>query len=112
MTRLHTFLFLIAPAGLLTGCATPPLVLDRTHPASTDAPEAATAPARPTLHADENTQRTRALLKQREQQAAAAESEPPADQTNLNPSAPKPANAPAPASTPAPKMKMPGHENH
>ena len=103
---------LFAAATLIAGCATPPLVLDRTHPASIDAPEAATAPARPTLHADANTRRTRELFAQRARQAEAAESEPPADQTNLNPNAPKAANAPAPASTPAPKMKMPGHENH
>ena len=99
MTRLHTFLFLIAPAGLLTGCATPPLVLDRTHPASTDAPEAATAPARPTLRADANTRRTRELFAQREQQAKAAESESPADQTRINPNTAKP-------------QKSEGHENH
>ena len=109
MTQLH--LFLLASAGLLAGCSTPPLVLDRTHPASTDAPESATAPARSTLRADENTQRTRELFKQREAQAKAAESEAPADQTYINPNAPKPAGTAAPAA-PAKPMKMEGHENH
>ena len=106
MTRPNITLLLLTSAGLLTSCSTPRLILDRTHPASVDAPEASTAPARSTLHADENTQRTRELLEQRERQAKAAEDEAPADQTQINPNAPKPANAPSP------KMKMPGHEHH
>ena len=97
---------LFAAATLLAGCATPPLVIGPTHPASIDAPEATAPPARTALRADANTRRTRELFAQRAQQAEAAESEAPADQTNLNP------NAPKAASTPAPKMKMPGHENH
>ena len=110
MPRPNITLSLLASAGLLTSCSTPRLVLDRTHPASVDAPEASTAPARSTLQADENTQRTRDLLKQRERQAKAAEAEPPADQTYINPNAPKPAGDAAPAAPPKP-MKMPGHEN-
>lgn len=111
MTRPNIRHFLLATAALLAGCSAPPLVLDRTHPASVAAPEASTAPARATLDADENTQHTRELLKQREQQAKAAEAEPPADQTYINPNTPKPAGEVAP-STPAKPMKMPGHENH
>ena len=111
MARLHTTLFLFAAASVLAGCSTPPLVLDRTHPASVDAPEASTAPARSTLRADEKTRLTRELLKQREQQAKAAEAEPPVDQTYINPNAPKPAGDAAPAA-PAKPAKMPGHENH
>ncbi len=104
--------FPLALIALLAGCATPPLVIGPTHPASLDALEAAAPPARAALRADANTRRTRELLAQRARQAEAAESEPPADQTHLNPNAPQAATAPAPASTPAPKMKMPGHENH
>ncbi len=106
------FYFPLALIALLAGCATPPLVIGPRHPASTDAPESAAPPARGALRADANTRRTRELFAQRAQQAEAAETEPPADQTHLNPNAPKAANAPAPAGTPAPKMKMPGHENH
>jgi len=66
---------LFATAVLLAGCATtPPPQITAANPASTDAPEAATKTARSSLQADEATQRTRELLKQREEQATAAES--------------------------------------
>jgi len=80
----------LAVAALLAGCAAPPLVIDSKHPASADAPESFTPPARPTLRADAATRTTRELLRQREQQSKAAESEPPADQTHIDPNAAKP----------------------
>jgi hypothetical protein len=74
MIRLPT---LFATAAILAGCATPPPpLLTAANPASTDAPEAATKPARSSLRADEATRRTRELLKQREEQATDAESTP------------------------------------
>ncbi|HZJ16719.1 MAG TPA: hypothetical protein VFD27_16825 [Chthoniobacteraceae bacterium] len=76
MARPFHHLLLTGTLGLLAGCATPPLILDSSHPASMDAPEAATKPARSSLRSDEATRRTRELLKQREEQATAAESTP------------------------------------
>ncbi|MDB6171950.1 MAG: hypothetical protein JWL59_1261 [Chthoniobacteraceae bacterium] len=73
-------LFLIPPLLTLTaGCATQPLILNASHPASPSAPEAPMA--RSTLRADANTVHTHALLAERERQAKAAESE--AAQTNF-----------------------------
>ncbi|MEA3208607.1 MAG: hypothetical protein QOE70_1664 [Chthoniobacter sp.] len=95
-------LLLISSAfGLLAGCATQPLVIDAAHPASAAAPEAVASAARSNLAPDTDTRRTRELLARRELQAKAAEDEAPADQTQINPSAPKPATPPA--STSAPK---------
>ncbi len=76
MLRPFHYLVLTGAVGLFAGCSTPALVLDSSHPASTNAPEASTGPARSSLRADEPTRRTRELLKQREEQAAAAESAP------------------------------------
>jgi len=87
MARLIHHLLMAGALGLLAGCSTPAFVLDSSHPASTDAPEAAMKPARKSLGDDEPTRRTRELLKQREEQATAAES------------------------TPKPPTKQ-GHENH
>jgi hypothetical protein len=72
--RFHHFI-LFAAFGFFAGCSTPALVLDSSHPASADAPEANVEPPRSSLRADEATRRTRELLQQRERQAAAAESE-------------------------------------
>ena len=69
-------LLLTGALGLFAGCSAPALVLDSSHPASMDALEAAAKPVRSSLRADEATRHTRELLKQREQQATAAESEP------------------------------------
>jgi hypothetical protein len=55
---------LLAVAVLLAGCATAPLrPFPSTHPASPEAPEAATPPVRPNLSADEATRATGDLLK-------------------------------------------------
>ena len=76
MTRPIHPLLLIGALGFFAGCSTPALFLDPGHPASTDAPEAATKPARSSLRADEATQRTHELLRQRDTQADAAEPAP------------------------------------
>lgn len=104
-----TSLVAVSAASLLIGCATKPLVFDGSHPASAAAPEAFSPPARSTLRPDENTRRTRELLTYREQEAKAAEAEPPADETHINLSAP--AAAPSPASGAGPTHKH-HHEHH
>jgi len=103
MTFLNPLILALAAASFVTGCATQPLALDASHPASVGAPEAATAPARSTLRADADTRRTRELLAQREREAKDAESETPVD--DLKPSPNVPRTAPGP-------MKGKGHENH
>lgn len=96
------FLFLVAVG--LAGCATPPLVLDASHPASIEASEASSSPARYTLRPDANTLRTRELLAQRAQEAKDAEAETPVDTANPSPSAGRTA--------PGPMKGKDGHEHH
>jgi hypothetical protein len=73
----HPFhhLLLTAAVGFVAGCSTPAFVVDSSHPASPDAPEETARPFHSSLHTDEPTRHTRELFKQREEQAAAAESE-------------------------------------
>jgi hypothetical protein len=66
----------------VVGCTTLPLV-DRLHPANTEAPESLERPLHGLLTDDEHTQRTRELLARRDAQTRAAESESPTDQTNI-----------------------------
>lgn len=99
-----TPLLLLAIAGLVVGCATEPLTIDSSHPASVDAAAALAPPARPTLAADANTRRTRELLAQREQQAGESESEIPVDEVSPSPTAPR--------TSPGPMQGMEGHEHH
>jgi len=96
----HPFLPALGAAGLLLGCSAAPLVLDSTHPASVDAPEASSKPIPDSLRPDAATQRTQSLLAERERQARADESAAPTDQTNLAPNAvssapPSPGGAPS-----------------
>ena len=78
-----------------------PLVIDSTHPASIDAPEASSKPIPNSLSPDAATQRTQALLAERQRQAEAEESATPANQSDLTPKAP-PSTAPSPNGTPSP----------
>jgi hypothetical protein len=94
---LRCLILSILSAILLPACSTAPLLLDATHPASVDAPEASATPARRMLGIDERTARTRKLLAERRRQAEAAESEQPADTANLKPAAP---------------VRKEGHEHH
>jgi hypothetical protein len=96
-------------ASVLAGCATPALVLDESHPASVTAPEGFSRAKRSTLRADENSRRTRELLAHREQQAEAAEAEPPAPETEINLSVPSPEGRP---SSGARTSAKPEHEHH
>ncbi len=110
MTKARLFLFTASSAGLVAGCSVPPLAINARHPASPSAPEASMTPARSILRSDVNTRRTRELLAQREQQAKAAESETPVDDTNASLNAPH--TSPGPTKG-MPEMKgMEGHENH
>jgi hypothetical protein len=71
---------------ILVACSSAPLApIDRTHPASADAPNALGLPLAPSLNSDAITQHTHQLLAQREAQTRAAQDEKPADQTNLAP---------------------------
>jgi hypothetical protein len=72
---------------LLLGCSTAPLVIDSTHPASVDAPEASEKPIPNSLGPDAATQRTQSLLAERQRQARAEESAAPEDLTDLTPKA-------------------------
>lgn len=104
--------FLAFTAGiLLAGCATHPLVLNAGHPASTNAPEAATPPARSTLRADANTARTGELLAMRDRQATAAEAETPAGQPNPPTTAPDPMKGMDMKGTKGTDMKGMKHDN-
>jgi hypothetical protein len=82
---------------LFGACSTSNIApVDRTHPASTEAPESHSRPLRPMLGGDTATQRTRELLAKRAAEQGAAESETPGDQTNIAP----------------PTSKPSGHEHH
>jgi hypothetical protein len=100
----HPTHFLILVAVALAGCVTQPLVLDASHPASIEASEASSPPARATLRPDADTLRTRELLAQRAQEAKDAEAEAPVDTLNPSPSAPRTA--------PGPLKGKDGHEHH
>ena len=111
MTRLHTFLFLLASAGLLAGCATasrPPLTA--ADPASPDAREGARTAAHSSLRADELTQKTRAQL------SAAASAQKEWDEHGPVSGTPADESAPAkPNAMPGmdhDKMKGMNHDNH
>jgi hypothetical protein len=93
------FLHALGIASLMAGCSTAPLVIDSTHPASIDAPEASSKRIPNSLAPDTATRRTQTLLAERERQAKAAESAAPADQSDLTTNAPP--SASAPSSTPS-----------
>jgi hypothetical protein len=83
---------------LLGGCAatSPIAVIDQEHPASSRALEAAPARHRNTLEADAATQKTHALIAQRQEEAEGASSEQPTQPAQM-----------------APKTKpAAGHEHH
>jgi hypothetical protein len=82
------FLPALSLAFCLIGCSTQPLVIDSTHPASADAPEASSKPIPNSLSPDAATRRTQALLAERQRQAEADQSAPPADQSDLTPKPP------------------------
>ena len=77
----------LGAACLLLGCSTAPLVIDSTHPASVDAPEASAKPIPNSLRPDAATERTQTLLAERQRQAQAEESAAPVDQSDLTPKA-------------------------
>ena len=77
----------LGAACLLLGCSTAPLVIDSTHPASADAPEASATPIPNSLRPDAATERTQTLLAERQRQAQAEESAAPVDQSDLTPKA-------------------------
>lgn len=70
---------LLAAACLLTACASTPLIIDSSHPASADARPSQAQSFRNPLGPDATTQRTQSLLAQREKEARAAEAERPAN---------------------------------
>jgi hypothetical protein len=76
----------LSMAVFLMGCSSAPLVIDSSHPASIDAAEGSSKRA-PNLSPDAATQRTQALLAERQRQAEAEESAAPADQSDLTPKA-------------------------
>jgi len=94
----HTKHLQLSLAALaLAACSTTAPIVDRSHPASSDAAESAERPLPRFLGADEHTRRTRELLAQREAQASAAESEAPGGEASI-------------AAPDSPKST--GHEHH
>jgi hypothetical protein len=85
--RWRCLLSALGAATFLMSCSAAPLAIDSTHPASVDAPEG-TSKRIPNLSPDAATQRTKALLAERQRQAEAEESAAPADQSDLTPKTP------------------------
>lgn len=72
----------IAALLAFAGCASQPLVIDRRHPASAEAPEAPSRPPARLPAQDEATRITHDLLAARDTEAKAAENEPATSQAH------------------------------